>query len=110
MGPTFNPVFMTTRSGATYKPMEEPGTRTEEPPAKGQRTTGDNRSEIASLTEMVRIMIQDWERQEREITEEREHHEQERERRNANTQSASGKNLKSVLPKCDDRWSDCRTC
>ena len=59
--------------------MEEPSTRTEGPPAEGQRTAGDNRSEIASLTEMVRVMIQDRERREREIAQERERREQERE-------------------------------
>ena len=90
--------------------MEEPGTRTEGPPAEGQRTTGDNRSEIASLIEMVRVMIQDRERQEREITEERERRERERERRNANARTASEKKVKCELPKCDDRWSDCKTC
>ena len=64
---------MTTRSGATYKRMEDTGT-----PAESQTTTGSALPEIASLTDMVRVMIQDRERRKREIAEERVRREQER--------------------------------
>ena len=53
--------------------MEDTGT-----PAESQTTTGSALPEIASLTDMVRVMIQDRERREREIAEERVRREQER--------------------------------
>ena len=53
--------------------MEDTGT-----PAESQTTTGSALPEIASLTDMVRVMIQDPERREREIAEERVRREQER--------------------------------
>ena len=59
--------------------MEEPSTHAEGTPAEGQRTTGDTLPEIASLTEMVRVMIQDRERREKDIAEERIRRHQERE-------------------------------
>ena len=90
---------MTTRSGATYRAMEDQGTHTEGAPAEGQRTTGGTLPELASFTEMVRVMIEDREcrereiaeerqRRDREITEERERREQERkeERRRSDLQ------------------------
>lgn len=68
--------------------MEDQGTRAA---PESQTTTGRNRPELASLTEMIRIMIEDRERRERviteergrrkrEIAEERDHYERERER------------------------------
>ena len=53
--------------------MENTGT-----PAESQTTTCSALPEIASLTEMVRVMIQDRERREREIAEERVRRKQER--------------------------------
>ena len=67
---------MTTRSGVIYKPMEEPGTHAASTLAEGQTTTGGTLPEIASLTEMVRVMIQDRESREKEIAEERVRREQ----------------------------------
>ena len=61
---------MTTRSGALYKPMDEQGTHAANAPAKGQTTTGGTLPELANLTDMVRVMMQDRERREREISEE----------------------------------------
>ena len=52
-------------------------------PAGSQRTTGGALPEIASLTEMVRVMIQDRERREREIAEERARRDEEREEERA---------------------------
>ena len=67
---------MTTRSGAFYNPMEEQGTHAAYAPADGQTTMGGILPELASLTDMVRVMI---ERREMEISEERRRHKQERE-------------------------------
>ena len=53
--------------------MENTGT-----PAESQTTTCSALPEIASLTDMVRVMIQDRERREREIAEERVRRKQER--------------------------------
>ena len=69
---------MTTRSGALYKPMEEEGTRAANAPASGQEQTTGGMPEITSLTEMVRVMIQDRERREKEIAEERTRRDRER--------------------------------
>ena len=68
---------MTTTSGASYKPMDEQGTHAANAPAEGQTTTGGTLPELANLTDMVRVMIQDRERREREISEERRRREQE---------------------------------
>ena len=57
--------------------MEDQGTHAEVTPAESQRTTGGNLPELASLTEMVRVTIEDRERREREIAEERERRERE---------------------------------
>ena len=57
--------------------MEGQGTHAEISPAEGQRTTGGNLPELASLTEMVHVMIEDREHREREIAEERESRERE---------------------------------
>ena len=51
--------------------MEEQGTHAKSTPAEGHRTTGGSLPELGSYTEMVRVMIEDWERREREIAEER---------------------------------------
>ena len=59
--------------------MEELSTRAEGTPAEGHTTTGDTLPEIANLTEMVRVMIQDRECREREFAEERVRREKERE-------------------------------
>ena len=75
--------FMTTRSGASYRRMEDQRTHAEDVPAGSQRTTGGALPEIASLTEMVRVMIQDRERREREIAEERARRDEEREEERA---------------------------
>ena len=68
---------MTTRSGATYTAMEDRGTHPEGGPAESQRTTGGTLPELASITEMVRVMIEDRERREREIAEDRERRDRE---------------------------------
>jgi hypothetical protein len=44
--------------------MEDQGTHAERAPAKGQRNTGGTLLELASFTEMVRVMIEDQERRE----------------------------------------------
>ena len=75
--------FMTTRSGASYRRMEEQRIHAKDVPAGSQRTTGGALPEIASLTEMVRVMIQDRERREREIAEERARRDEEREEERA---------------------------
>ena len=69
--------------------MEEPSTHAEGTPAEGQRTTGDTLPEIASLTEMVRVMIQDGERREKDIAEERIRRDQEREEERRRQQEES---------------------
>ena len=74
---------MTTRSGASYRRMEDQRIHAEDVPAGSQRTTGGALPEIASLTEMVRVMIQDRERREREIAEERARRDEEREEERA---------------------------
>ena len=53
--------FMITRSGATYKAMEDQGSHVEETPAESHGTTGGTLLELASLTEMMRVMIEDQE-------------------------------------------------
>ena len=58
---------MTTRSGVTYKAMEDRGTHAEGAPAKGQRTMGSTLPELATFMDMVRVMINDQERRAREI-------------------------------------------
>ena len=72
---------MTTRSGTSFKPMdsaterlpaEGPTAHAEGTPADGPTTTGHALPELASLTEMVKMLISDRERREREIAEERE--------------------------------------
>ena len=68
---------MTTRSGATYKAMEDRGTHAEGGPTESQRTTGGTLPELASITEMVRVMIEDRERREREIADDRERRDRE---------------------------------
>ena len=75
---------MTTRSGQNYKAKmsterdtHAEGQRTEEPSASGALP------EMSSLTDMVRLMIEDRERREREVVEERERDEIERSLRNA---------------------------
>ena len=55
--------------------MEDQGTHTEAISAEGPRTTGGSLPELASLMEVVCVMIED---REREITEEYEHREQEK--------------------------------
>ena len=59
--------FMTTRSGATYKPMEQQrDSHTEGGAAKGRATTSTALTEISQLTEMVRVMMEERECRERE--------------------------------------------
>ena len=58
--------------------MEEEGTRAANAPARGQEQTTGGMPDIASLTEMVRVMIQDRERREKEIADERTRHDRER--------------------------------
>ena len=52
--------------------MEDHGTHAEGGPTESQRTTGGTLPELASITEMVRVMIEDRERREREIAKDRE--------------------------------------
>ena len=75
--------FMTTRSGASYRRMEDQCTHAEDVPAGRQRTTGGALPEIASLTEMVRVMIQDQGRRKRKIAEECTRRDEEREEERA---------------------------
>ena len=72
---------MTTRSGTPFKPMdsaterlpaEGPIAHAEGTPAEGPTTTGHALPELASFTEMVKILISDREHREREIAVERE--------------------------------------
>ena len=74
---------MTTRSGSNYKAgMEEPNTHAEGPRTEEQTASGRALPEISSLTDILRVMMEDRERREREIAEERERREREkRERR-----------------------------
>ena len=69
---------MTTRSGTPFKPMdsaterlpaEGPTAHAEGTPTEGPTTTGHA---VASLTEMVKILISDHERREGEMAAERE--------------------------------------
>jgi hypothetical protein len=46
--------------------MEDQGTHAKGAPAESQRTTGGALPELGHLTEMVRVMMQDQERRERE--------------------------------------------
>ena len=61
--------------------MEDQGTHAEVTPAESQRTTGGNLPELASLTEMVRVMIEDREREREEERRRSELHREESERR-----------------------------
>ena len=65
--------------------MEEQNTHAEGPPAVGPMTTGSTLPELSGLTEMVRTMMEDRERREREIALERDRRDreiaEERERR-----------------------------
>ena len=75
---------MTTRSGTSFRtmegqstdsvrpPAEEPAARTEGTPVEGPMTTGYALPELTSLTEMIKVMIEDRERREKEIAQERE--------------------------------------
>ena len=79
MGPTLyseSTVYMTTRSGTSYKRMEgqshhrpptEGPTRDEGTPAEGPTNTGNALPELNSLMEILHIMLEDRERHEREI-------------------------------------------
>ena len=57
--------------------MEDHGTHAEGGPVKSQRTTGGTLPDLASITEMVRVMIEYRERREREIAEDRERRDRE---------------------------------
>ena len=69
---------MTTRSGTPFKPMDSATERlpaeghAEGTPTEGPTTTGHTLPEVASLTEMVKILISDHERREGEMAAERE--------------------------------------
>ena len=58
-------------------PAEGPAARTEGTPAEGPTTTGNALPELTSLTEMIRVMIEDRERREKEIAQERERRDRE---------------------------------
>ena len=68
---------MTTRSGTSYKDMTEQQTHAEGTSTEGLTTLGTTLPELTSLTDMVRVMIEDRERREREIALERERREKE---------------------------------
>ena len=70
---------MTTRSGTTYKQMEEQTTHAEGTTADGPMTRGNALPELASLTQLIHVMVGDRERRDKEIAEERERMETHRE-------------------------------
>ena len=82
--PLFTRDFMTTRAGRTYKPTMEERTSAEHRTAEGSDHSGAATPpaaaipEVGTIADVVRVMIEDRERREKEIAEERRRHDRER--------------------------------
>ena len=93
---------MDSSSAASERPpVDRPDAHAEGTSADGSRTTGNALPEFAGLTEMVRTLIEDRERREREIAEERERMDRLREEERRHYAEESERRIQDVRRQMD---------